>query len=695
MELKNYFAQDLQGNIIAGASCYMYQQGTQIPAVGVVDINGEALANPFLTDTDGLVRFAAPNGLYDLRVTSGARDYTLTIQFLDVSSTIARFISPKETDPTLRDNGAPLQLGDTYLNIGDMPNQVRQYGTAGWFTPVVDGPMLQGQIDELETDTLALEDFVAKLRNNADSTQGASQVAGAGAVVNASQQPGIKDALPGADLTAALQAACNLADLRRRPFIVDLPFDVTLTAPLVTSQLFDGQGCKFIGTVVVRARKHAKVTDFTCSNLLTEGVWHSRISNINVVDAWTLGGYDPQWGTFYNTFRDIRAARIILDVSVQAINGNGFQSCIGSNQAGQWGLLITDFGATTGTGVKEAHANTFYNCDFSHSLGASNNIAVRNQTNYLIGCYFEHGAKPYGNFTIGGAGLALDGNFLPAVSPFDHVMNMANIAAATFGDSLSLGARNMAVGGDFNCLLASGKPPCFAASFAATMANATNPPYGYNKMYGGVAAGVDQNINVSFKTPTGKFSAWVWLYSGYAVLPDNLYVTDNLLPPSYRDPAVAFNAGGGWYLYRICGEVTPNAAAYLVFVLNGSGGGSKEIYIGGVNVSPNKAVQPPMFVEPVAAETVFAGGREFKAGIAVRGYVEGGTSVDVTVAYGTPFRLLGVPSISLEFLANPEQRGNYVRHEILTNTSTGFSVRLYYTTNWAGVLNWSAASAGG
>lgn len=88
MELKNFFAQDDQGNRLPGASCYLYQRGTESLVGLLYKANGRPLSNPFTTDANGLVQFAAANGLYDVRVISAGRDYRLTVQFNDVAETV-------------------------------------------------------------------------------------------------------------------------------------------------------------------------------------------------------------------------------------------------------------------------------------------------------------------------------------------------------------------------------------------------------------------------------------------------------------------------------------------------------------------------------------------------------------------------------------------------------------------------------
>lgn len=89
MELKNYYAQDSQGNVQPGATCHLYESGTETYATGLKTANDAVLSNPFSSDGFGLIQFKAPNGLYDLRIVSGARDYRVKVQCLDVLETVA------------------------------------------------------------------------------------------------------------------------------------------------------------------------------------------------------------------------------------------------------------------------------------------------------------------------------------------------------------------------------------------------------------------------------------------------------------------------------------------------------------------------------------------------------------------------------------------------------------------------------
>ena len=88
MELMNFFAQDDQGNKLPGATCYLYERGTENLVSDLKKANGAPQTNPFNTDSNGLIQYAAPNGLYELRVVQGARDFRLSVQSNDVGEMV-------------------------------------------------------------------------------------------------------------------------------------------------------------------------------------------------------------------------------------------------------------------------------------------------------------------------------------------------------------------------------------------------------------------------------------------------------------------------------------------------------------------------------------------------------------------------------------------------------------------------------
>lgn len=161
MQLQNFFAQDVNGNIVPGAACTLFLAGTTTLATGLQDATGNPLSNPFAANANGLASVAAPQGLYDLQMVSGLLSFKIQIQFIDATQVAAdasaataaataaansatsaqtsatqavtllsQFISPKATAPAVRDNGQPLQIGDSYLNTTDQLQYI--YRSTGW-----------------------------------------------------------------------------------------------------------------------------------------------------------------------------------------------------------------------------------------------------------------------------------------------------------------------------------------------------------------------------------------------------------------------------------------------------------------------------------------------------------------------------------------------------------------------------------
>lgn len=143
MQLQNFYAQDVSGNIVPGAICSLFLPGTTTLATGLVDVNGVPLANPFSANSDGLVQFAAPNGKYDLKIEAGLIVSTLPITFADTYQALIQlggFLPPSATAPTARVDGTPLQLGDRYMKTPEDIEYI--YKTSGWEANNLDGQLL-------------------------------------------------------------------------------------------------------------------------------------------------------------------------------------------------------------------------------------------------------------------------------------------------------------------------------------------------------------------------------------------------------------------------------------------------------------------------------------------------------------------------------------------------------------------------
>lgn len=143
MQLQNFYAQDVNGNIVPGAICSLFLPGTTTLATGLVDANGVPLPNPFSASSNGLVQFAAPNGKYDLKIEAGLIVSTLPITFADTYQALIQlggFLPPSAMYPATRSDGTPLQLGDRFMKTPEDIEYI--YKTTGWEPNNLDGQLL-------------------------------------------------------------------------------------------------------------------------------------------------------------------------------------------------------------------------------------------------------------------------------------------------------------------------------------------------------------------------------------------------------------------------------------------------------------------------------------------------------------------------------------------------------------------------
>jgi hypothetical protein len=119
MELKNFFAQDLQGNVIPSPTVYLYQPGTTTLVTGLQNATGGALTNPFTGTANGQVTVAAPDGDYDMRVTGAGRDTTMRVRFID-SDTGSANVLRQDLASTATGKGSAL-VGFKQAGAGAVP----------------------------------------------------------------------------------------------------------------------------------------------------------------------------------------------------------------------------------------------------------------------------------------------------------------------------------------------------------------------------------------------------------------------------------------------------------------------------------------------------------------------------------------------------------------------------------------------
>lgn len=86
MQLLNFFAQDVNGNIVPGAACTIFLAGTTTLATGLQDVDGNPLGNPFTASAIGQVQFSDPQGFYDVQMVSGLLSYKIQVQSIDAAA---------------------------------------------------------------------------------------------------------------------------------------------------------------------------------------------------------------------------------------------------------------------------------------------------------------------------------------------------------------------------------------------------------------------------------------------------------------------------------------------------------------------------------------------------------------------------------------------------------------------------------
>jgi hypothetical protein len=147
VQLQNFYAQDVNGNIVPGAVCSLFLPGTTTLATGLTDVNGSSLTNPFSADANGLAQLAAPDGKYDLKIEAGLIVSTLPVTFADVIVALDQlngFLGPSATEPTTRADGSALRIGDRYIKTPEDVEYI--YSSTGWRANNLDGSLLASPI---------------------------------------------------------------------------------------------------------------------------------------------------------------------------------------------------------------------------------------------------------------------------------------------------------------------------------------------------------------------------------------------------------------------------------------------------------------------------------------------------------------------------------------------------------------------
>ncbi|MCU6709942.1 hypothetical protein M6D81_14700 [Paenibacillus sp. J5C_2022] len=187
------------------------------------------------------------------------------------------------------------------------------------------------------------------------------------------------------------------------------PGNYNLTGGIDVTANMDGQFHDAVylkGEVRMTTQKRLSVKNLKCDKLTIDGVWYCNLENINCNGLVKFGGYNTDWGSYWNTFINIFCKGLELNVSQGPVNQNQFtniQSHIADSMKNLW---LRNEGSTL-----DCHNNVFMNCDFSYQ--SSNEgygvLSEINQNNTLINPYIE-GIPVNKNIVVGNWGI-YGGNF--------------------------------------------------------------------------------------------------------------------------------------------------------------------------------------------------------------------------------------------------------------------------------------------
>lgn len=150
MELKTYFAQDKNGNLIPSAVVSIFLTGTTTLATGLKSVTGENLTNPFNADSNGKIQFYAPDGLYDMQVSLGSTSgVKVTFQCLDVEQQLSDANSAADRAEAA---AASIESEVTNFKGNDREQWRKQLADVG--ITLVDGSFEEGAIAENAQDAI-------------------------------------------------------------------------------------------------------------------------------------------------------------------------------------------------------------------------------------------------------------------------------------------------------------------------------------------------------------------------------------------------------------------------------------------------------------------------------------------------------------------------------------------------------------
>lgn len=403
--------------------------------------------------------------------------------------------------------------------------------------------------------------------------------------------------------------------------------------------------------------KRAYVKGLSCTTLELSGVWFSTYEDI-LSNNILINGGGVGFGTFWNSFN-----RIIGDITIDLTNWS-----VNQNTFNGRGSFIT-----TGTGGDslDGHANNTAEWDFTP--GTCLNDSGLQQTSLLTSAYYEAGADITGPYHV--IGFQGDAEGPPKVGRRNHIFAAYDVIEKNRADFLATGGCVLA-GGNWDDLDSAGKPPCLTGPAGSTVTTNTTEPFRVGKMYGGTFTAPFSNFQITIPPcPSGRFSMNI-AYNGddFAAVE----VSPGGAPTTNRAPEkVVIDSVNNWKLMRISGNASATMNTVVSLFVFTAVGGSKTINIGGMYCSQEKAAQLP---SPSYIRTA--------RGSVTQGYVATPPWVDIVVTFPKAFS--AVPQVTTSVVSTGAPSANFSKVLISSLSTTGFTARVFYATDFQCELNWIA-----
>jgi hypothetical protein len=387
-------------------------------------------------------------------------------------------------------------------------------------------------------------------------------------------------------------AACNQADAEG--FLID---DGVITTDTSLPRKSDFCGFQVTGAFYLSHDLFLGgwVKNWRCEQPRIRGCFFCEYTNIRtIVSPGTLTvqggtvfgvGFASNPGTFWCKIGIAAVTNLVVSADYFDVNQNLFL-----------GGIARYVHLTGGTGGGGIHANTFKNIDASNnslpSSGFLQDDTLR-YVNYIENCYYENGSDIQGNFHI--VGFQGDNSSPPRTDRFTNILNAVGVNQKNCRDFISISARNLVRGGNWDWLDSTSKPLGFSTtSAAATAVNTdTTEPCGIGKRFEGTFSAAFSSFDITVQ-PTGsdRFGAVIFYKStsDFVAIETN----DGSGAQSVNVSPVVVDATNNWKMARIAGTASKTATTSIkLYAYTAVGGAAKTISLGGVFASGERIVMPP------------------------------------------------------------------------------------------------------